>query len=45
MGMYFTESQNGWDWKGPLESILSEPLFKQDHLEQVAQDHIQLTFE
>lgn len=45
MGLHFTESQNGWGWKGLLESILSEPLFKQDHLEQVAQDHIQLTFE
>lgn len=38
----FTESQNGWNWKGPLEVIWSRRTLKQDHLELVAQDFIQM---
>jgi len=34
----FTESQDGWGWKGPLWVIQSNPLPKQGHLQQAAQD-------
>jgi len=38
-------SQNHRGWKGPLWIILSKPLSKQGHPEQVAQDHVQAGFE
>ena len=41
----FTESQSGSGWKGSLEIIQSNPLPKQVHLEQVAQDRVQAGFE
>jgi len=41
----FTESQNVRGWKGPLGIIWSNPLPKQGHLQQAAQDHIQEGFE
>lgn len=36
-------SQNGWGRKRPLEVIWSNPLLRQDHLEQVAHNHVQMT--
>lgn len=41
----FTESQNRWGWKKTLEIIWSNPVLKNGHLEQVAQDHVQAAFE
>lgn len=45
----YSESQNGWGGKGPVEVIQSEgllsSLLKQGHLRQVALDHIQAAFE
>lgn len=37
--------QNGWGWKKLLEDILSNPLLKQGHLEQGAQNHVQTASE
>jgi len=36
-----TESQNGRGWKGPLWVTQSNPLPKQSHLQQAAQDLVQ----
>lgn len=36
-----SENQCGWGWKWPLEASGPTHLFKQGHLEQVAQDHFQ----
>ena len=36
-----TESQNGRGWKGPLWVTQPNPLPKQGHPQQAAQDHIQ----
>lgn len=41
----YTESQNCLGWKGPLEIILSRPLTREGHLEQEAQEHVQVSFE
>ena len=40
-----TESQNGRGWKGPLWVIQSNPLLKQGHLQQAAQDRVQAGLE
>jgi len=40
-----TESQNGEGWKGPLWVIQSNPLPKQGHPEQAAQDRVQVGLE
>jgi len=40
-----TESQNVRGWKGPLWVTQSNPLLKQSHPEQAAQDHIQVGLE
>jgi len=42
---YFTESQNGRGWKGPLGVTQPNPLPKQGHPEQAAQDLIQVGLE
>lgn len=39
-----TQLQDGWGWKGPLETIWSNPRLKQGHLEPVAQVHVQVAF-
>jgi len=39
------ESQNSWGWKGPLEVTWFNPWLKQGHLEQDAQDHVQVAFD
>lgn len=39
------ESWDGWVWKGLLEIIWSNPLLKQGHLEQTAQDCVHMGFE
>lgn len=40
-----TETQDGGDWQGPLEVTWSNSLCKQGHLEQAAQNHLQMAFE
>lgn len=35
----------GWGWKGPLQVTCCNPLVRQDHLEPVAQDHVQGVFQ
>jgi len=40
-----TESQNGWSWKGPLWVTQSNPLPKQGHPQQAAQDRGQAGLE
>lgn len=35
------DSQNGWGWKAILVVIWSNPMFRQGHLELVAQGHVQ----
>ena len=42
---HFTESQNGRGWKGPLEITQSNPLPKQGHPEQAAEDLVQAGLE
>lgn len=39
--MHITDSQNGRGWKRTLEIIESNPLIKQAHTQQAAQDHVQ----
>lgn len=41
----FTDSQNGWSWKRPLEVIWCKSLVKQEHLEQAIQDYVQAAFD
>jgi len=43
--LLFTESQTGSVWKGPLWVTQSNPLLKQGHPEQAAQDLVQAGFE
>jgi len=45
MGLLVTESQNGGGWKGPLWVTQSNPLPKQGHPEQAAQDRVQAGLE
>jgi len=40
-----TESQNVRGWKGPLWVIWSNPLPKESHLQQAAQDRVQADLE
>jgi len=44
-GHRITGSQNGWGWKGPLWVTQSNPLPKQGHPEQAAQDCVQVGLE
>lgn len=43
--LYFTESHNGWVWKGPLELILSNPLLKQGYVGLASKDYVQMASE
>lgn len=40
-----SDLQNGWGWRGPLNSSSPTPLLKQGHPEQIAQDHVQTAFD
>lgn len=43
--MEHRESQPHLGWNRPLEVFLSHALLKQAHVEPVAQDHVQLSFD
>jgi len=45
VGTRTTESQHGRGWKGPLWVTQPNPLPKQGHPEQAAQDHVQVGLE
>lgn len=44
LGLVITEPQTAWGWKRPLDVTWYNPLLKQGHLQQVAQDYVWLAF-